>query len=142
MRWVVAGSAFALIAGVASLADLLPDAGPLTLCNLLPPPHCISGHLSGVQYFTGDSQAAPVWNLVLALVGPLLAVGAAFLYLRGRFIGALSVAALACVPYAVFLFDAYAVIPFQPLVAGSVLVTFIVVSIGVVKAAWPLSSAS
>lgn len=133
-RVALLASACALIAGFASLAYLLSDPGPLTLCNLWPPPRCISAHLSGMQYFTGDSQASSIWSLTLAVVGPLLAVGAALFLLRRRFIRALVLAALACLPYVAFVLDTYAVMPFHPLVGGAALVTFIAVSLGTTRA--------
>ncbi len=136
-RLALVASASALIAGVATLAYLLSDAGPLTLCNLWPPPRCFAPSLSGIQYFTGDSEAAPVWNLALDVVGPLLAVGAAILHLRRRFASALVLGGLACVPYATFAFDTYVVIPFHPLTAGAVFVTLIAVSLGTTQAVWP-----
>jgi hypothetical protein len=129
-------SALAFVAGIVTLAYLLLDAHPLTLCDLWPPPRCISGH-SGLRYFTGDSQAAPFWNLMLAVVGPLIALCAAVLYLRRRFAVALAVAALACAPYALFMFGAYVVMPFHPIVAGAVVATWITVSVGTTKAVWP-----
>ena len=132
----VLASALALLAGIATLAHLLLDGGPLIMCDLWPPPRCISGHLSGLQYFTGDSQAAPVWNLMLAVAGPLVALSAALLYLGRRFALALALSALACAPYAVFLFGGYAVMPFHPIVAGAVVLTFIAVSVGTTKAVW------
>jgi hypothetical protein len=136
-RFALVASAVALIAGVATLTYLLSDAGRLTLCDLWPPPRCFASNLSGVQYFTGDSQAAPVWNLALDVVGPLLAIGAAILHLRGRFASALVLAALACVPYATFVLGTYAVMPFHPIVAGAVLVTLLAVSLGTIQAVWP-----
>lgn len=126
-------SALALIGGLATIAYLLTDVGPLTLCSLWPP-RCVSGQLTGTHYFTGDSQAAPVSHLTLAVVGPLLAVGAAILLLRRRFAAALALAALACVPYAIFFFGTYALIPFHPLVAGALLITLTAVSFGTTRA--------
>src|SRR5688572_3736245 len=137
-RLALVASASALIAGLATLTYLLANAGPLmlVLCDLWPPPHCISGYGSGRQFFTGDSQAAPVWHVTLAVIGPLLAVCAAYLLQRRRFVGALVLAALACVPYSTFLFGAYAVVPFHLLVVGAVIVTFIAVSVGTTRAVW------
>jgi hypothetical protein len=129
-------AALSVVAGIATLAYLLSNAGPLTLCDLWPPPHCGSMSLSGLQYFAGDSQAAPVWSLTLSVVGPWLAVGAALLHLRRQFAPALVLAALACVPYAAFLLGTYAVMPLHPLVAGAVLATFIAVSLSTAKAVW------
>ena len=137
-RVALVASASALIAGLATLAYLLANTGPLVLvlCDLWPPPQCISGSGSGRQFFTGDSQAAPVWHVTLAVIGPLLAVCAAYLLQRRRFVGALVLAALACVPYSTFLFGAYAVVPFHLLVVGAVIVTFIAVSLGTTRAVW------
>ncbi len=129
-------SASALVAGLITIAYLLTAAGPITLCDLFPPPRCIAAHLSGVQYFFGDSQAAPVWHLTINVVVPLLALGASFLHLRRRFAGALVLAALACVPCSVFLFGTYAVVPSQLVVFGAVPVTFIAVSLGTTRAVW------
>jgi hypothetical protein len=136
-RLAMFASASALMAGFATLAYLLSNAGPLTLCDLWPPPRCVSGNWSGRQFFTGDSPAAPVWHVSLAVIGPMLAVGAAFLLQRRRFARALVLAALACVPYTTFLFSTYAVMPFHPLVAGAALSTFIAVSVGTTRAVWP-----
>jgi hypothetical protein len=129
-------SASALIAGLVIIAYLITAAGPITLCNLLPPPRCIAAQLSGMQYLMGDSQAAPVWHLTFNVVVPLLALGASLLRLRRRFAGALVLAALACVPFSVFLLGTYAVVPFQLVVVGAVLVTFIAVALGTTKAVW------
>jgi hypothetical protein len=126
-----------LIAGLATLAYLLSDAGPLTLCDLWPPPRCISANLSGTQYFSGDSQAAPVWNLALDVVAPLLALGAAILHLSRRSASALALACLASMPYATFALGTFAVMPFHPLVAGAVFVTLLAVAIGTTQAVWP-----
>jgi len=134
-RLALVTSVSAFIAGVTTLAYLFTDPGPLSLCSLWPL-RCISGQLSGAHYFMGDSQAAPVFHLMLAVAGPLLAASAALFQLRRRFVGALALAALACVPYSVFLLGTYAVMPFHPLVAGAVLVTFIAVSAGTTRAVW------
>ena len=137
-RLAVVASVSAVITGLATLAYLLVNAGPLVLvlCDLWPPPRCVSGYGSGRQFFTGDSQAAPVWHVTLAVIGPLLAVCAAHRLKRRRFVGALVLAALACVPYSTFLFGAYAVVPFHLLVVGAVIVTFIAVSLGTTRAVW------
>src|SRR5687767_7233853 len=99
----VLASASTLIAGLVTIAYLLSAAGPITLCSLLPPPRCIAAQLSGMQYFTGDSQAAPVWHLTFNVVVPLLALGASIMLLRRRFAGALVLAAAACAPFSVIL---------------------------------------
>ena len=132
----VLASAAALVAGLVTIAHLLTAAGPITLCNLFPPPRCIAAQLSGVQYFFGDSQAAPVWHLTINVVVPLLALGASLLHLRRQFAGALVLAALACVPFSVFLFGTYFLVPFQFVVVGAVLLTFIAVSLGTTRAVW------
>ena len=130
----VLASVSALVAGLVTIAYLLTAAGPITLCSLLPPPRCIVAQLSGMQYFTGDSQAAPVWHVTSNVVVPLLALGASLLHLRRRFAGALVLAALACVPFSVVLFGTYFVVPFQFVIVGAVLVTFIAVSLGTSRA--------
>ena len=134
-RLALVASALALIAGLATIAYLVSDAEPLTLCNLWPL-RCFSPNVSGMRVFSGDSQAAPVLNVTLAFVAPLLSVCAAILHLRRLFAPALMLAALACVPYTVFLFGAIAVMPFHPLVAAAVLVTFLAVSFGTTRAVW------
>jgi hypothetical protein len=135
-RLALLASASAFVAGLATLAYLLSNAGPLVLCDLWPPPRCVSGYGSGRQFFTGDSQAAPVWHVTLAVISPLLAVCAAYLLQRRRFVSGVVLAALACVPYSTFLFGAYAVVPFHLLVVGAVVVTFIAVSVGTTRAVW------
>ena len=132
----VLASASALVAGLVTIAYLLTAAGPILLCSLLPPPRCLAAQLSGVQYLTGDSQAAPVWHLTFNVVVPLLAIGASLLCVRRRFAGALVLAALACVPFSVFLLGTYFLVPFQFVVVGAVLVTFIAVSLGTTRAVW------
>jgi hypothetical protein len=134
----VLASASALVAGLVTIAHLLTAAGPITLCSLFPPPHCIAAQLSGMQYFTGDSQAAPVWHVTFNVVVPLLALGASIMHLRRRFAGALVLAALACAPFSIFLFGTYTVVPFQLVVVGAVPVTFIAVSLGTIRAVWAL----
>ena len=89
-----------------------------------------------MQYFTGDSQAAPVWHLTFNVVVPLVALGASLMLLRRRFAGALVLAAVACAPFSVFLFGTYTVVPFQLVVVGTVLLTFIAVSLGTIRAVW------
>ena len=132
----VLAAASALVAGLVTIAYLLTAAGPMTVCNLFPPPRCIAAQHSGLQYFTGDSQATPVWHLTFNVVVPSLALGASLLLLRRRFAGALVLAALACVPFSVFLFGPQPVVPFQLVVVGAVLVTFIAVSLGTIRAVW------
>ena len=100
----VLASASALVAGLVTIAYLLTAAGPITLCDLLPPLRCIAAQRSGMQYFTGDSQAAPVWHLTVNVVVPSLAIAASLMHLRRRFAGALVLAAVACAPFSVFLF--------------------------------------
>ena len=132
----VLASASALVAGLVTIAYLLTAAGPIILCDLLPPTRCIAAQLSGIQYFTGDSQAAPLWHVTFNVVVPLLALRASLLHLRRRFVGALVLAALACAPLSVFALGTYTVVPFQLVVVGAVLVTFIAVSLGTTRAVW------
>jgi hypothetical protein len=132
----VLASVSALVAGLVTIAYLLTAAGPILLCNLFPPPRCLAAQLSGVQYLTGDSQAAPVWHLTFNVVVPSLAIGASLLHVRRRFAGALVLAALACVPFSVVMFGTYLVVPFQFVIVGAVLVTFIGVSLGTIRAVW------
>ena len=130
----VIASASALVAGLVTIAYLLTAAGPITVCSLFPSPRCIVAQLSGLHYFTGDSQAAPVWHLTFNVVVPVLALGAGLMHLRRRFAGAFAVGALACVPFSVFLLGTF--VPFQLVVVGAVLATFITVSVGAIRAVW------
>jgi hypothetical protein len=100
---------------------------PVQMC-LLVPPGCFEANLPSHNHFWGDSQAAPVFHLLLNLVAPLVAlIGATLASIGRRWLGfGLATASLLVVawPHAV----TYFIFPLQTLVLGSVLATAVVVA--------------
>jgi hypothetical protein len=91
---------------------------------LLVPPGCSPTALAR-QYFWGDSQAAPVFNVVVHVAAPLVALLGATIFSLGRRWLGFGLATTSMVVIAWPQLVTYFFVPLQPLVLGSSLLTVI-----------------